>query len=255
MKSLFTKKRELFLFILVLALTALPACHQQIRLTQKNGTEIPAGSEGKLFFQKFVAGKLTEGLREVLPDTLASIEVADLFLGEDLQNLVLDGRYSVGGIYFTSKDENKSKADSVDQITVHLRYNLKELLAFVRNRLLRVRPSKISPELLEAIDLSLEILAAYYESVAKVPLVGEVQTTLPNSNAATRQVFLTKLQVISFQLIQQKQQPQQPLTGAHQRLLLQLRWDPDKFEEFLVEVLARRYKVEVVKKDGGNGDE
>ena len=241
---------------LALALTILPGCHQRIRLVKKNATEIPAGNEGKLFFQKFVAGKLTEGLREVLPDTLKSIEVANLFPGEDLQNIVLDGRYSVGGIYFTSESEegHKSKADSIDQITVHLRYNFKELLAFAKNRLLRVRPGKISPELLEAIDLSLEILAAYYESVAKVPLVGEIETTLPNAHAATRQVFLTKLQIISFQLIQQKQQQQQP-AGSHKRLLLQLRWNADKFEEFLVEVLASKYKVEVVKKDGGNGNE
>ncbi|HAS42157.1 MAG TPA: hypothetical protein DCS93_16895 [Microscillaceae bacterium] len=252
MKSLLIKEKRGFLFrlllvLLALALAILPSCHQQIRLTQKNGTEIPAGSEGKLFFQKFVAGKLTERLSEVLPDTLASIQVADLFPGEDLQNLVLDGRYSVGGIYFTSKDENKS--DSIAQITVHLRYNLKELLAFVKNRLLRAKPGKINRELLEAIDLSLEILTAYYDSVAKVPLVGEVQTTLPNAHAATRQVFLTKLQIISFKLIEQ-QQPK----GSHKQLLLQLRWNADKFEEFLVEVLAGKYKVEVVNKKVGDGN-
>jgi len=246
----------MLVLVLALALTILPGCHQRIRLTKKNSTEIPAKNEGRLFFQKFVAGKLTTKLKEVLPDTLTSIEVANLFPGEDLQNIVLDGRYSVGGIYFTSKDENKSQsksqANSVDQITVHLRYNFKELLAFAKNRLLKERPSKISPELLEAIDLSLEVLMAYYKSVAKVPLVGEIETTLPNSNAATRQIFLTKLQIISFQLIEQQQQQQQPLAGSQRRLLLQLRWNADKFEEFLAEVLAGRYKVEVVKKDGGN---
>lgn len=242
------------LLILGFIITSLASCHQRIRLTKKNATEeIPTGNEGKLFFQKFVASKLTQGLREVLPDTLASIQVAKLFPGEDLQNIVLDGRYSVGGIYFTSKgeDKRKNKVDSLDKITVHLRYNLKELLAFARNRLLKVRPGKISPELLEATHLSLEVLVAYYESRAKIPLTGEIQTTLPNANATTRQVFLTKLQVISFQLIEQQQQP---LAGSHKRLLLQLRWDPDKFEEFLVEILADKYKVEVVKKEVGNGN-
>lgn len=246
------KTHHLRLLLILGFITSLASCHQRIRLTKKNATEeIPAGNKGKLFFQKFVASKLTQGLREVVPDTLASIQVAKLFPGEDLQNIVLDDRYSVGGIYFTSRgnDERKgkNKADSLDQITVHLRYNLQELLAFAKNRL-RVRQGKISPGLLEAIDLSLELLAAYYESRGKIPLVGEVQTTLPNTNVATRQTFLTKLQMISFQLVEQKQQ----LAGSHKRLLLQLRWAHDKFEEFLVEVLAGKYKVEIVKKEEEN---
>ena len=253
MKLLFTNNgrscTHLFLILGLIAISHSACNHKSIQIVKKPSSEMQEGSEDNLFFQRFVAGKITHELRKALPDTLISVEVAKLFPGEDLQNIVLPGRYSVGGIYFTSENERENQAaTSPDKVVVHLRYNLKELFAFAKNKLKAElqKESKISPELLEAITLSLEILAAYYESVAKIPLVGEVQTTLPHSSATTKQAFLTKLQIIYFQLIYEEG------TVTNKRFKLQLRWNTAKFEEFLAEILARKYKLELIKKERGN---
>lgn len=217
------------LSILVLGL-GLASCQKTIQLSKEPPRD---DSDTQTFFlEKFVANKLTQKLREVLPDTFARTATSQILPLGDVKTVLIEDKYTVGGIQFL---EEKGK------IGVALSYDLKQFFDFAKAKLKEelVTGGKASDEVIETLDLSLDILFAYYETKAQIPVQGKLNTVFPNSQAATAQVFLSKLQLLYFQVASQKN---------GNGVVLKMGWNADKFEAFLSDVLAGKYKVKVVDK-------
>lgn len=252
MKSLFTKGGVPLL--LVLTMTILPSCHKNIRLKVQKDTPAASGE----FFPGFVAGKLTDKFREVMPDTLirADLNFLQLPKGEkrDIYYLHLEGKYPVAGIEFTRDTVTDKKAKII------FYYKLKQFVLFASGKL-RERLTdrgRTSQEFLDALDLCLELLLAYYESRAGLPLEGKLAPIiLPHSaynkaNGAlvTATAYLSKLQVIFFQVETKKQRGR---GNNKSYLYIKMGWNAGNFEKFLTDVLAGKYKVDVVDKTTEGG--
>lgn len=223
MMQLKQKGIALALALLVLA-GSLTGCNKAIRM----GKESPdKPSPEAVFFPKFVAGKLTQKLQEVVPDTFATVKANKILPLGDLTSILIENKYQVGGIKFT---EEEGKVGAV------ISYDLEQFFLFAKDKLKDelANKGKASTEVVEALDLSLDILFAYYESKAKLPTTGELKTVFPHSDAETSQVFLSKLNLLYFQVE----------TGSNDgAVTLKMGWDAEKFKVFLTDVLAGKYKV------------
>ena len=231
MKQITRKRLVLMLGLLILgtSLCLIIGCNKAIRVNK----EAPDSSNpAKMILPRFVANKLTQKLQEVLPDTFARTATSQILPLGDIKTVLIEDKYAVGGIQFL---EEKGK------VGVVLSYDLKQFFAFAGAKLKEelVTGGKASDEVIEALDLSLDILFAYYETKAQIPVQGKLNTVFPNSQAATAQVFLSKLQLLYFQVASQKD---------GNGVVLKMGWNADKFEAFLSDVLAGKYKVKVVDK-------
>lgn len=225
-----TRKRLVFMLGLwMLGAGLLTSCNKAIRVHKETPDST---SPEKMILPRFVANKLTQKLQEVLPDTFARLETSQILPLGDIKTVFIEDKYAVGGIQFLEEE---------GKIGVALSYDLKQFFAFAKAKLKNqlATGGKASDEVLEALDLSLDILFAYYETKAQVPVQGKLNTVFPNSEAATAQVFLSKLQLLYFQVASQ---------NDGNGVVLKMGWNADKFEAFLSDALAGKYKVKVVDK-------
>lgn len=259
MKTFFSIR--LLILTLVFLFTLSGGCHHKIRLTSGKNS---AGQQ-QAVFAKFVAAKLTTKLREVFPDTLATLKLKlpqPLTLsslekeesrdkskeskgknGEKNEqahkpkkslSIVMQGKYHIGGVRLEEGEEMR-KGDNSKALKLIFSYHLKSLAAVLSHQLKNhvAAASHKNAELAEALNLSLELLFAYYESRAKVPLDGELSLALPplvkvaSLGANSSIVFLSKLQVFYFHV--RYEDPKQ--------LVIQFGWNADAFEVFLADVL------------------
>ncbi|EAY24478.1 hypothetical protein [Microscilla marina] len=225
------KRLVLLLGVLIVGTCLVVGCHKIIRVSKTPDEKL---SPEKMVLPRFVANKLTQKLREVLPDTFARVETRQILPLGDTKTVFIEGKYAVGGIQFLK--------ESADKVGVALSYDLEQFFAFMAAKLkeeLTAR-GKANPEIIEALDLSLDILFAYYETKAKIPVQGKLNTVFPNSAAATAQVFLSQLRLLYFQIVSR---------GDGDGVILKIGWNADMFEVFLTDVLAGKYKVKVVEKE------
>jgi hypothetical protein len=229
MKQITRKRLGLMLGLLMLGAGLLTSCNKAIRVNK----EAPdSANPEKMILPRFVANKLTKKLQEVLPDTFARLETSQILPLGDIKTVLIEDKYAVGGIQFLEEE---------GKIGLALSYDLKQFFAFAKAKLKDelAAKGKASDEVIEALDLSLDILFAYYETKAQIPVQGKLNTVFPNSEAATAQVFLSKLQLLYFQVASQ---------NDGNGVVLKMSWNADKFEAFLSDVLAGKYKVKVVDK-------
>ncbi|EAY29920.1 hypothetical protein [Microscilla marina] len=230
MKQITRKHLAVMLGLLLLGTSLVVGCNKIIRVSKAPDEKL---SPEKMVLPRFVAGKLTQKLREVLPDTFARVETRQILPLGDTKTVLIEGKYAVGGIQFLEKE---------GRVGVAVSYDLEQLFAFVAAKLkeeLTVN-GKTSPEIIEALGLSLDILFAYYETKAKIPVQGKVNTVFPNSATATAQVFLSQLRLLYFQIVSR---------GDGNGVILKMGWNVEVFEAFLTDVLAGKYKVKVVEKE------
>ncbi|WP_299462182.1 hypothetical protein [uncultured Microscilla sp.] len=231
MKQITRKHLAIMLGLLLLGTSLVVGCNKIIRVSKAPDEKL---SPEKMVLPRFVAGKLTQKLREVLPDTFARLETNQVLPLGDTKTVLIEGKYAVGGIQFLE--------ESADKVGMTLSYDLEQFFAFVAAKLKEelTASGKASPEIIEALGLSLDILFAYYETKAKIPVQGKLNTVFPNSAAATAQVFLSKLRLLYFQVVSR---------GDGDGVVLKMGWNPKVFEAFLTDVLAGKYKVKVVEKE------
>ena len=125
-----------------------------------------------------------------------------------------------------------------NQVGVNVKYNLDSLFTFVRTKVKNelIKTGK-GEELIVTTDLSLETLFAYYKT--KNEVVGEYNFTFLSSNAGTKRVFLSKLQILSFQV-----------ASIDGKITLLVSWDQASLKQFLKDVIERRYRIQVKSKVG-----
>ncbi|WP_157558513.1 hypothetical protein [Microscilla marina] len=233
MKQITRKHLVVLLGLLLLGTSLVVGCNKIIRVSKAPDEKL---SPEKMVLPRFVAGKLTQKLREVLPDTFARVETRQILPLGDTKTILIENKYAVGGLRFSK--------ESADKVGVVVSYDLGQFFAFVAAKLKEELESKgkASPEIIEALNLSLDILFAYYETKAKIPVQGKLKTAFPHSEAATAQVFLSKLRLLYFQVASRAD-------GDGDGVVLKMGWNAKVFEAFLTDVLAGKYKVKVVEKE------
>lgn len=169
-------KRLLQAFALILFMFAGAGCNKVLRVTEAPGNN-------NSFFPAYVAGKLTKKLDEIIPDTLTKkrFEKSEYFKEHSIH---LGNRYRFAKIRFNRFHGNK--------IGFQATYNLDSLFAFVKSEV-KITDSNNGEGISEMLDVSLVLLYTYYKEKRKLTSQGKLRKLIPNTDAANRLIFISKL--------------------------------------------------------------